>query len=743
MRKMTFIVSLFVSLMLTPLAMAQGWKPNEVTNRTTRNVYLVFSTWRPATQSLPEGYRITGHYLLKPNQTHEFHAFNNNAFYLQVWHPDLEVIKPTADTRTFSAPTMIQPFEIVLQRQISFAFRTNTILYRRPSGNYPLEDGFLRYGNTGTPINITSTWVNIDVPPLPPVPPDTIIRGGEETVEEVPVEEVPVAPITPPITPGVPAVNITMRTNSGSTTLNQGSTTQLTISVTENGDPAAGRTLSLSVQGDKATISPDLGITNSNGQLSATLTINRSATTGTFDVTAEISNTSYSTSLPITIQVGAGQISVSASPSTVEPRHKAKVTITVRTPGGNPFPGAEISLSTAFGNIQPTLVTTNAQGQATATWTAPPYTGTPHIKEIATNTITATVVADKTVTGTTRIPMRYRAGPPSVSGVPSSLTSGQSRTITVTVKSTSGILLKDVPVNISESSRYIRFSPTSGVTNSSGKLLITLKTGGETSGARFTVGSAGGSRSYTVRVNAGTQSVTRSFTLRSSHGGTWECSFGTQSWHWTSRKYASFPDRVLSYTLRTSVSSADDPFIDEEDIISEQHNAVSWNSGRTRIGIAVFTRNHCVDRNTVNVTISARCRQVASTTGAPSLQSHQQQPQLRPEMDQLSAVWHDLSEIPSETALLPNYPNPFNPETWIPYRLAESADVTLSIYSADGKLVRTLALGHQPAGIYENKSRAAYWDGRNAVGERVASGLYFYTLTAGDFAATGKMLIMK
>ena len=98
---------------------------------------------------------------------------------------------------------------------------------------------------------------------------------------------------------------------------------------------------------------------------------------------------------------------------------------------------------------------------------------------------------------------------------------------------------------------------------------------------------------------------------------------------------------------------------------------------------------------------------------------------------------------PKKTALLPNYPNPFNPETWIPYHLAEPADVTLRIYSADGKLVRTLALGHQPAGLYESKSRAAYWDGRNSVGERVASGLYFYTLTAGDFAATGKMLIMK
>ena len=98
---------------------------------------------------------------------------------------------------------------------------------------------------------------------------------------------------------------------------------------------------------------------------------------------------------------------------------------------------------------------------------------------------------------------------------------------------------------------------------------------------------------------------------------------------------------------------------------------------------------------------------------------------------------------PKETALLPNYPNPFNPETWIPYQLAKPAEVTLNIYAVDGKLVRTLALGHQPVGSYQEKSRAAYWDGRNAVGEPVASGVYFYTLKAGDFAATRKMLIRK
>ena len=102
-----------------------------------------------------------------------------------------------------------------------------------------------------------------------------------------------------------------------------------------------------------------------------------------------------------------------------------------------------------------------------------------------------------------------------------------------------------------------------------------------------------------------------------------------------------------------------------------------------------------------------------------------------------------VSLIPKETVLLANYPNPFNPETWIPYQLAKSADVTVHIYGINGTLVRTLFLGHQMAGSYHNKSRAAYWDGKNEIGEPVASGIYFYTLTAGNFVATRKMLIRK
>ena len=98
---------------------------------------------------------------------------------------------------------------------------------------------------------------------------------------------------------------------------------------------------------------------------------------------------------------------------------------------------------------------------------------------------------------------------------------------------------------------------------------------------------------------------------------------------------------------------------------------------------------------------------------------------------------------PNTTALLTNYPNPFNPETWIPYQLREAADVQISIYDPRGVLVRQLSLGHRVAGQYLSRSRAAHWDGRNEVGEPVASGLYFYTLTAGDFTATRKMLIVK
>ncbi len=99
--------------------------------------------------------------------------------------------------------------------------------------------------------------------------------------------------------------------------------------------------------------------------------------------------------------------------------------------------------------------------------------------------------------------------------------------------------------------------------------------------------------------------------------------------------------------------------------------------------------------------------------------------------------------MPEKSLLLQNYPNPFNPETWIPFHLAQEADVSVRIYDTGGRLVRTLALGRREAGIYMERERSAYWDGKSDTGEEVASGVYFYTIHAGEFSSTRKMTVRK
>ena len=101
------------------------------------------------------------------------------------------------------------------------------------------------------------------------------------------------------------------------------------------------------------------------------------------------------------------------------------------------------------------------------------------------------------------------------------------------------------------------------------------------------------------------------------------------------------------------------------------------------------------------------------------------------------------AEGPLQTKLYPNYPNPFNPETWIPYQLAVDAEITIRIYNTKGKTVRTLFSGHQTSGYYLERSRAAYWDGRNELGEQVASGVYIYELTTPTFKQTKRLVVLK
>ena len=138
--------------------------------------------------------------------------------------------------------------------------------------------------------------------------------------------------------------------------------------------------------------------------------------------------------------------------------------------------------------------------------------------------------------------------------------------------------------------------------------------------------------------------------------------------------------------------------------------------------------------------------EIRAVAGDGKYQTKSLQIQLTPEhirLGHLRIPQLQVSSRPHRTALLQNYPNPFNPETWIPYKLSTDATVTIRIYDVKGQLVRQLDLGVQEASSYLDKEKAAYWDGKDATGQSVSSGVYFYQLKAGDFSATRKMVIVK
>ena len=103
----------------------------------------------------------------------------------------------------------------------------------------------------------------------------------------------------------------------------------------------------------------------------------------------------------------------------------------------------------------------------------------------------------------------------------------------------------------------------------------------------------------------------------------------------------------------------------------------------------------------------------------------------------------EYNPVPDLTRLLQNYPNHFNPETWIPYELSQDSEVKVWIYDVGGQLVRWMEVGFQEAGIYSSREKAIYWDGKSQDGERVASGVYFYSLELGEESQTRRMVILK
>ena len=521
-------------------------------------------------------------------------------------------------------------------------------------------------------------------------------------------------------------------TGSSPVAVDTGETIDIIVSVTRNGRRVRKKAVLLSVEGGGPTLSKSEGISDDNGQVPVTLKLGANEGTFKFIVKAEgefVDEDAFTIGeLSFTATegpgAGAGSIEVS-SPTIVEPRGgnydgRIRLDFTVKTPAGNPVVGAAIDVDKTSGpDIMdiPNRPKTDSNGKATLT------VRLKNTNQKGTLTLRASVVSSNPLVEKTRsITVRQTAHRLSVSGVPRSITSGETRTITATVTSKNGTGMPGVTVKFTDSPNdsEIAFSSTSRTTSSSGKASTTLRTGSKGS-ANFRVEASGlSSQSFNLTVEPDTASQEKYKYADGRRIGFWDDNY----WYQDLYRFT-FPGKVVSYSWRSRTSNAN---VDKNDVRK---------SGNT-VYVPVNILAKTFPTATIRLWVTATYEVTASSPGAPSLHS-----QFGPETQQLSTFWQDLYQVPEKTALLPNYPNPFNPETWIPYRLAEAAEVTLSIYSLNGNRVRTLALGHRPAGFYESRSRAAYWDGRNAIGERVASGVYFYTLTAGDFAATGKMLILK
>ncbi|MCG9128088.1 T9SS type A sorting domain-containing protein [Candidatus Poribacteria bacterium] len=317
----------------------------------------------------------------------------------------------------------------------------------------------------------------------------------------------------------------------------------------------------------------------------------------------------------------------------------------------------------------------------------------------------------------------------SLSGLSNSITSGESRTLSVFVKSSSNKPVQGVKVEFRDSNdTEISFSSLNRTTDNNGRATTTMHTGSEGS-ADFVVdvynhsGSKVLSRLYKLTVVPWIKEFSpRRVTIHSDYSF-WNCRSKQEK-----SRTIDLTSRVIQSTIRVSGKAhlGDAAGLDRW----------SWVDSNT-IKVVAWLRKHCVEKNSITITVTGKYKGTNDSRKANGA------PTLTPEIDTLSLYWEDLSQVPFKNQLLPNYPNPFNPETWIPYQLSEPAEVQISIYSSDGTLVRTISMGYQASGLYQNRNRAAYWNGENEWGESVASGLYFYTLTAGEFTETKKMLILK
>lgn len=195
-----------------------------------------------------------------------------------------------------------------------------------------------------------------------------------------------------------------------------------------------------------------------------------------------------------------------------------------------------------------------------------------------------------------------------------------------------------------------------------------------------------------------------------------------------------YPAQMWTPSAATYADANGDGIVDERDILPigmNWHKTHEIPKGAPVIDIASI--NHSQYLNAYRVLLAALGSNMPDNDATARIKTLLQQ----------VIALGESQIIPKANRLLSNYPNPFNPETWIPFELANDSDVTIRIYDVNGRLIRTLNLGNLPAGLYRSKHRAVYWNGKTETGEQVASGMYFYTIHAGNFQATKKMCIIR
>ena len=537
-------------------------------------------------------------------------------------------------------------------------------------------------------VTVTATYASSGTPPSAQ---DNIADAEDDTGDPV---SPPPSTTPPPTTSGL---NLTITPSPSGTMLETGDRINLTIRITHSGVAWPEKSVRLYTSGS---VTPTLtgdphqdggikGTTDNNGEVQITLELDLEQT-GSFKFVAETSgilpsDPKVTNELSFTVAEGSGAgagsveiITPSSSTITVEPNEgtsngKISLVLAVKTPAGNPLADARVFLSTVSSSIISTFTNdrprTDSNGIARTTLQLK--------RSSATGSITVKAVVKEGVEAALSITVKRTPSSLSVSGVPSSLTSGNTRKITATVKSGTGTRMSGIRVEFVDSNdSEISFDHKSRTTDRDGKAWTTLRTGSE-GPADYVVRAGSLSKTFNIRVNPWQRPFTERYKrVFSEDDWCW-----SRDWyHWT--RYADLPSRVVrsTVTVRHVIGSGDNATFE----------GWAWHDSNT-IRLWGQIREHCGETNTVRMYINGEYRGTASSrpvAGAPSVQ-----PQLQPETHLLSEVWQELSQVPSETALLRNYPNPFNPETWIPYHLAEPAEVTLTLYDIKGTPVRRLESG--------------------------------------------------